>query len=284
MIMLRRAAMERVGGWSEQGICEDTELGLRILAAGWRAAYTDERLGFGLAPDDFMQFRKQRDRWVFGSTQILRAHWRKFLPGDRSLSTAQKLGYLGNWARWWSDAVGLAAALAAVVWTFASLVLPLHLPPVEASAAVLAALVWRVGSSLAASRWAAGNSWGHSLGACAAGMALSTTVALAALRGLVRRYDAFRVTAKGGARKAGRFSAVPEALLASALLAASATAMLDNPQGTVSLTLWSALLTAMAAPNLMAVAFALADMLPPGPGHQPAADCIPRPDLRSSGR
>ena len=262
MIMLRREAMERVGGWSEQGICEDTELGLRILAAGWRAAYTDERLGFGLAPDDFMQFRKQRDRWVFGSTQILRAHWRKFLPGDRSLSTAQKLGYLGNWARWWSDAVGLAAALAAVVWTFASLVLPLHLPPVEASAAVLAALVWRAGSSLAASRWAAGNRWTEAVGASAIGMALSTTVALAALRGLVRRRDVFRVTAKGGKRAASRFCALPEAMLAAALVAASVTAALCNPMGTVSLALWSVLLAAMALPNLMAVGFALSDMLP----------------------
>ena len=276
MIMLRREVMERVGGWSEAGICEDTELGLRILAAGWRAAYTDERLGFGLAPDNFMQFRKQRDRWVFGSTQILRAHWREFLPAARRLTTAQKLGYLGNWVRWWSDAVGLVAALAAIVWTFSSLVLPLHLPPVEAIAAVLAALVWRVGSSLAASRWAAGNSWSHSLGACAAGMALSTTVALAALRGLVRRHDAFRVTAKGGARKAGRFCAVPEAMLAAALLAASATAAFCNPMGTMSLALWSLLLAAMAAPNLMAVAFAMADMLPPRPAPRPAANGKPR--------
>ncbi len=262
MIMLRREAVERVGGWSEAGICEDTELGLRILAAGWRAAYTDERLGFGLAPDNFMQFRKQRDRWVFGSTQILRAHWRKFLPGDRRLSTAQKLGYLGNWARWWSDAVGLIAALAAITWTFASLVLPLHLPPVEATAAVLAALVWRAGSSLAASRWAAGNRWGDSLGASAIGMALSTTVALAALRGAVRRHDTFRVTAKGGKRGGGRFCARPEAMLAAALVAASVTAALCNPMGTVSLALWSVLLAAMAAPNLLAVGFALADMLP----------------------
>lgn len=280
MIMLRRAAMERVGGWSEAGICEDTELGLRILAAGWRAAYTDERLGSGLAPDNFMQFRKQRDRWVFGSTQILRAHWRKFLPGSPSLSTAQKLGYLGNWVRWWSDAVGLIAAFAAVTWTFASLLLPLHLPPLEATAAVLAALVWRAGASLLASRWAAGNSWGQSLGASAVGMALSTTVALAALRGLVRSRDTFRVTAKGGTRSTGRFCAVPEAVLATALVAASLTAALDNPTGTVSLALWSVLLAAMAVPNLIATGFALGDLLPARPVEAlPTPSAVIRPAL-----
>ena len=262
MIMLRRSAMDHVGGWSEEGICEDTELGIRILSAGWRAAYTDERLGEGLAPDNFMQFRKQRDRWVFGSTQILRAHWRKFLPGYQGLTARQKLGYVLNWARWWSDAVGLLAAGAAVTWTFASLVFPLHLPPVEATAAVLAALVLRAGSSLAASRWASGNPWRASLGACAVGMALSTTVALAALRGLIRKRDAFRVTAKGGQRARTKFCAKPEAYLSVALLAASATAALVNPLGTVSLQLWAILLAAMAVPNLIAVMFAIGDMLP----------------------
>ncbi|HYF89926.1 glycosyltransferase [Azospirillum sp.] len=262
MIMLRRSAMDQVGGWSEAGICEDTELGLRILSAGYRAAYTDERLGAGLAPDNFMQFRKQRDRWVFGSTQIVRAHWKKFLPGAAELSARQKLGYVTNWIRWWSDAVGLFAAAAAVVWTFASLVLPLHLPPVAATAAVLGALVLRAGSSLLASRYASSNSWKESLGACAVGMALSTTVALAVVRGLVRKQDAFRVTAKGGKRTAGRFCAKPEAWLSAALVAASATAALANPLGTLSLELWSMLLAAMAVPNLMAVAFGIGDMLP----------------------
>lgn len=262
MIMLRRSAMERVGGWSEHGICEDTELGIRILSAGYRAAYTDERLGAGLAPDNFMQFRKQRDRWVFGSTQILRAHWRKFLPGAAELTAAQKIGYLTNWGRWWSDAVGVLAAGAAITWTFASLVLPLHLPPVEATAAVLGALVLRAGSSLLASRYASGNSWKESLGACAVGMALSTTVALAVLRGVVRKRDAFRVTAKGGKRAPSRFCAKPEAWLSGALLISSLTAALANPLGTLSLELWSILLAAMAVPNLVAVALGIGDMLP----------------------
>lgn len=280
MIMLRRSAMEQVGGWSEEGICEDTELGIRILSAGYRAAYTDERLGEGLAPDNFMQFRKQRDRWVFGSTQILRAHWRKFLPGSTALTTGQKVGYLTNWARWWSDAVGVVAAGAAIVWTFASLVLPLHLPPVEATAAVLGALVLRAGSSLLASRYASGNSWKASVGACAVGMALSTTVAMAALRGVIRKRDAFRVTAKGGKRAPGRFCAKPEAWLSAALLAASATAALVNPLGTLALELWSILLFAMAVPNLMAVGFAVGDMLParaPRPASLPAPQTVGQP-------
>lgn len=266
MIMLRRSAMDQVGGWSEDGICEDTELGLRILTAGYRAAYTDERLGEGLAPDNFMQFRKQRDRWVFGSTQILRGHWQKFLPGNSSLTFKQKIGYLTNWARWWSDAVGLFAAFAAIIWTFASLVLPLHLPPVQATAVVLGALVLRAASSLIASRYASGNSWVESIGACFVGMALSTTVALAVLRGTVRKKDAFRVTAKGGKRAPSRFCAKAELYLASALLISAFTAgVLANPMNTLSLQLWSYLLLAMAVPNVMAVLFAVSDMLPADP-------------------
>ena len=80
MCLIRRAALEAAGGWSSDTICEDTDLGLTLLEAGWRAHYTNRRYGHGLLPDSFEAYKKQRHRWAYGGFQILKKHWRRFLP------------------------------------------------------------------------------------------------------------------------------------------------------------------------------------------------------------
>ena len=74
MTLIRRSAMQQAGGWDEACICEDTELGLRVLMRGWRAVYVDEVMGAGLVPADFGAYRRQRQRWAQGGMQILRRH------------------------------------------------------------------------------------------------------------------------------------------------------------------------------------------------------------------
>ena len=81
MCLIRRAAMEAAGGWSSDTICEDTDLGLTMLELGWQALYTNRRYGHGLLPDTFEAYKKQRDRWAYGGFQIVKKHWRRFLPG-----------------------------------------------------------------------------------------------------------------------------------------------------------------------------------------------------------
>ena len=48
MTMVRRSALEGTGGWSEWTICEDAELGLRLMHAGYELVYVDELMGKGL--------------------------------------------------------------------------------------------------------------------------------------------------------------------------------------------------------------------------------------------
>ena len=81
MCLMRRAALEAAGNWSSDTICEDTDLGLTMLELGWLAHYTNRRYGFGLLPDTFEAFKKQRHRWAYGGVQIVKKHWRRFLPG-----------------------------------------------------------------------------------------------------------------------------------------------------------------------------------------------------------
>ena len=90
MCLIRRAALERAGGWSSDTICEDTDLGLTMLELGWLAHYTNRRYGHGLLPDNFEAYKKQRDRWASGGFQIVKKHWRRFLPGASLLTRDQK--------------------------------------------------------------------------------------------------------------------------------------------------------------------------------------------------
>ena len=263
MIMIRRTAIEEAGGWPEWCITEDTELGLTLLERGWVQHYTTERLGAGITPDSYKDFRQQRNRWAYGSVQIMKHHLKALLPGARSgLTTMQKLHFWGGWARWWSDALGLVAAIGAILWTFAATVLPMHLPPPQVTAIALAALGVRALSSLLLTKYASRHSWAETIGTALVGMSLSYTVGAAVLKGLVTKHEPFKVTSKGKRKKAAKYPAVPEATLAGVLAAACVTAIAMNHADTLSLTLWAALLAVMVVPNLIAALLAATDMLP----------------------
>ena len=76
MTLIRASALRTHGAWSEWCLCEDTELGLRLMQQNLRTVYVDEVMGEGLTPDSFAAFKKQRQRWAQGGMQIARAHWR----------------------------------------------------------------------------------------------------------------------------------------------------------------------------------------------------------------
>ena len=83
MGLIRRSALEEVGGWDEWCITEDAELSLRLLRAGWSGLHVDGSFGRGVMPLTFEALKGQRFRWCFGGIQILRMHWRSMLPGRR---------------------------------------------------------------------------------------------------------------------------------------------------------------------------------------------------------
>lgn len=93
MSLIRRAALQRAGGWAEWCLTEDSELAIRIHAAGYRSVYLPEPQGRGLIPETFDGYRRQRYRWTFGPVQEFFHHWRLFLPrpfGTPSALTGQQ--------------------------------------------------------------------------------------------------------------------------------------------------------------------------------------------------
>jgi len=100
MSLIRRAALERAGGWAEWCLTEDSELAVRIHAAGYQSAYLTEPYGRGLIPETFEGYRRQRYRWTYGPVQEFQRHWRLFLPGrlatPSALTGQQKLHHANH--------------------------------------------------------------------------------------------------------------------------------------------------------------------------------------------
>ena len=80
MCLLRARALKAVGGWAEWCLTEDSEVSVRMRAAGLRGIYLNETFGRGLIPATFDDYKKQRFRWTAGPVQQLRRYWRLFLP------------------------------------------------------------------------------------------------------------------------------------------------------------------------------------------------------------
>ena len=200
--------IESAGGWSSDTIVEDTDLGLRILERGWLAHYTNRRYGYGLLPDTFDAYKRQRHRWAFGGLQIVRKHWRHLLPWRDGLSREQKREYGLGWLNWLgAESIGVVVALLNIVWVpvvaFANIAVPdriLTLP-------ILAAFVVSVAHFAALYRLRVRVPAGQMLGAVFAAMSMQWTVARAV--GIGRAQGAPAVPAHRQGRRHPQGSGLP---------------------------------------------------------------------------
>src|SRR5207249_4362102 len=115
MGLMRRAALEEVGGWPEWCITEDAETSLRLLKRGYEGVYVQKRYGEGIMPLTFSAFKSQRFRWAFGGIQIFRKHFRDLVPGrrtpDNRLTVGQRVDYFTSGLLWFNDVLYLGFAL-----------------------------------------------------------------------------------------------------------------------------------------------------------------------------
>ncbi|MGF1734699.1 UDP-forming cellulose synthase catalytic subunit [Photobacterium satsumensis] len=95
--IIRRKALEDVGGISTRTITEDADTALDIHAKGWDSAYINKAMIAGLSPDTFGSYVTQRTRWAQGMLQILMLN-NPLLK--RGLTFPQKLCYLNSTLFW----------------------------------------------------------------------------------------------------------------------------------------------------------------------------------------
>jgi cellulose synthase (UDP-forming) len=89
--VLRRSALEQIGGFPTESITEDVLTSMRLHARGFRSIFHDEPLGYLLAPESLFQYLTQRLRWGQGSMQVIRTSNPLTVPG---LSLRQRWVYL----------------------------------------------------------------------------------------------------------------------------------------------------------------------------------------------
>jgi len=203
MGLIRRPALEAVGGWDEWCITEDADLSLRLLRAGWSGLHVDDSFGRGVMPLTFEALKSQRYRWCFGGIQILRMHWRSMLPGRQTranqLSPAQRWAYFSGAVQWYGDLLGLAFFLlllvgAANLATGGGDLFRKLTAFVVATVPVLVAL--GLLRAVALLRRATGASWRDAIGAFLVWQSTSLVVARASVQGLFARKAEFLRTPK----------------------------------------------------------------------------------------
>jgi cellulose synthase (UDP-forming) len=88
--VLRRAALESIGGFKTVTVTEDAHTALELHSRGWRSVYLGLPLAAGLATESFAAHVIQRMRWARGMAQILRLDCPLF---KRGLRLPQRLNY-----------------------------------------------------------------------------------------------------------------------------------------------------------------------------------------------
>jgi exo-beta-1,3-glucanase (GH17 family)/cellulose synthase/poly-beta-1,6-N-acetylglucosamine synthase-like glycosyltransferase len=203
MTLVRAAQLQRLR-WNENCVCEDTELGLRLLGEGGRAVYVDQVLGTGLLPSDFVAYARQRRRWALGAMQIFKAHFGLLLARS-GLTAAQRYHFLAGWLPWLGDALHLVFSVVMIAFSLGMVYRPNSVePPLWLFVAPLIAFfVARllIGPLLYLRCVPCG--WADRLGAAVAGMALSHSVARGVLQGLFRERAVFEVTRKASTTPSG---------------------------------------------------------------------------------
>jgi cellulose synthase (UDP-forming) len=96
--VMRREALDRVGGFETGTPSEDLATGIRVTAAGYRGVFLGSKLSAGLAPLTAAAMARQRCRWAGGTLQVLRTGASPLRI--RGLGPLQRLAYLEGIVHW----------------------------------------------------------------------------------------------------------------------------------------------------------------------------------------
>jgi cellulose synthase/poly-beta-1,6-N-acetylglucosamine synthase-like glycosyltransferase len=69
---VRRAALERVGGWRTDTLTEDTDLTIRLVVEGWQIVYENRAECYEEVPESWPARARQIDRWARGHNEVMR--------------------------------------------------------------------------------------------------------------------------------------------------------------------------------------------------------------------
>lgn len=268
MTLVRRSVLDKLGGWAEWCITEDAELGLRIFAAGYEAMYLPQSYGRGVMPDTFIDYKKQRFRWVYGAMLIMRRHADALFAFRKTRLTAgQRYHFIAGWLPWIADGVNLIFSLAAIGWSLAMIWAPEQVdsPLLMFSVLPLSLFAFKFSKLVHLYTNRVKVNLRQTFAAAMAGLALSHTIGLAVIKGLLTDNEAFFRTPKlrPSAFMLALNAVRQESLLLVALCfcAAMVANIPDEIRGP-DLTVWILVLLIQALPYLAAVLVSFISFFP----------------------
>lgn len=122
--IVRRSALESIGGVATESITEDFLTSIKLNGRGWNIKYHNEALAFGIAPQSIHAFNLQRLRWAQGAMKILKSKYNPLIaPG---LSIKQRLAHFSAIFTYFESYQKFIYLLIPVIYLFTG-VMPLKL-------------------------------------------------------------------------------------------------------------------------------------------------------------
>jgi hypothetical protein len=188
--------------------------------------------------------------------QIVRKHWRKFLPGVSRLDRHQKREFLLGWLNWFgAETVAVGAALLNLIWVpFIALDI-VAIPDVLLTFPIIAAFLVTLVHFACAYRIRVAVSYWQMLGAMIVFMSVQWTVASAAFKAMLpASHSYFHRTRKGGgAGVSTRILAMPEMWLGLLLVTGATAVYAANIYRHIEADLFATILLLQSLPFLSAV-------------------------------
>jgi cellulose synthase/poly-beta-1,6-N-acetylglucosamine synthase-like glycosyltransferase len=72
--VIRKDIVEKMGGWDEQALTEDSELTVRLYQAGYQVQLVPTSVSWEQEPESLKVWFRQRRRWVRGFNYVMRKH------------------------------------------------------------------------------------------------------------------------------------------------------------------------------------------------------------------
>ena len=190
--------------------------------------------------------------------QILKKHWRRFLPGASLLSREQKREFALGWLNWLgAESVGVVVAILNILWVPVVAFLDIAVPDRILTVPIIASFIVSVLHGVTLYRLRVRIGKRQLFASMLAAMSVQLTVARAVGTGLVKDHLPFVRTDKGGARRKTEFAAFWEAVIAGLLIAGSATLIETNTTNVREINIFAGILVIQSVPFLCAVALAL---------------------------
>jgi hypothetical protein len=192
-----------------------------------------------------------------GAVQIVKKHWRQFLPGTSQLDRNQKREFIFGWLSWFgAEIIAVAAAILNLIWVPFVIFKVVVIPDVLLTLPIIAAFLVSVVHFICSYRFRVDVPYRQMLGAMVVFMSVQWTVASAAFKAaLPASQNYFHRTRKGnGTVVLTGFTATPEALIGGLLVASAVAVYATNFFRFFETDLFAGILLIQSLPFLSAVA------------------------------